>query len=203
MGNDPEIFLLGVTGGIGAGKTQVCEILKTKGAQIFSADQAAKNILINNMEVRTQITTVFGSGSYKENGKPDFGYIAQRAFSDRGKLELLNKCIHPLVYEAFENAVQDTKKTDSEILVLEAALLYESGGDKRMDKVLVVETDEVIRINRVVKRDGSSTEEVKARMEHQLDDKTLRDRADYSISNNGTLTELDLRVDSFLGRLKK
>lgn len=203
MGNDSKVFLLGITGGIGSGKTQVCRILEKKGARIFSADLAAKEILLNNLEVRSQITAVFGTGSYTSDGKPDFGFIARRAFSDRGKLELLNNSIHPLVYEAFENAVLDAGDAGTEILVLEAALLYESGGDKRMDKMCVVEADEEIRINRVVARDGTSSEEVKARISHQLNNKTLRDRADYTISNNGSIEDLEISVDTFFKRLKK
>ena len=181
---------LGVTGGIGSGKTTVCGFLEEQGARVFYADIEAKRLMQEDPDVRAAIIDAFGEGAYDEEGRLDREYLAGRVFNDAEQLERLNGIVHPHVFEAFEAAKERAAEEDLSLLVHEAALLFEAGGDAHVDVTAAVVAPDADRIAWVTERDDVAPEQVRARMQHQLPQDELRERADHVIENDGTLEDL-------------
>lgn len=181
---------LGVTGGIGSGKTTVCRFLEEQGAKVFYADIEAKRLMQNDPEVRDAIVAAFGTESYDADGHLDRAYLAEQVFEDEEKLERLNAIVHPRVFDAFKQAKTRARRDEVTLLVHEAALIFEAGGEKHVDAVAVVDAPEDERIRRVAERDDVTPGQVRARMGHQLPPEELRRRADYVIENTGSLEDL-------------
>lgn len=181
---------LGVTGGIGSGKTTVCGFLEEQGARVFYADIEAKRLMQEDEAVRTEITEAFGAGAYADDGSLNRGYLADRVFGDTEQVERLNAIVHPHVFEAFQRTVEGAEDDSLDLLVHEAALLFEAGGDAHVDVTAAVVAPDADRIARVVERDDVTPSQVRARMTHQLSQDELRRRADYVIENDGTLDDL-------------
>ncbi len=190
---------LGVTGGIGSGKTEACRILETLGAQVFYADDEAKTIIQKHPEVRRDMILAFGPDTYDAEGRLNRAYVASRVFGSPERLALLNRIVHPRVYEAFEQRKQ--KAEESGLLVLEAALLFESGGDAYVDQVLVLEAPSEVRVQRVTRRDRTSPESVQARIAHQWPREERLRRADHVIYNTGSLSDLRREVETLFREL--
>ena len=187
-------FTLGITGGIGSGKTEVCRMLESLGARVFYADVEAKRIMTDHPDVRREIIAEFGVDSYHFDGSLNRAYLAQHVFGDDGRVERINAIVHPRVAEAFARTKAIAHDEGIRLLVHEAALIFESGAHKRLDAVAVVHAPEAERIRRVIERDKVSAERVSARMKHQLSSDELLQRANLVIENTGTLEELRDRV---------
>jgi len=185
---------LGVTGGIGSGKSAVCKEFEELGAAIFSADQVAKQIMVSDPGAREEIIQAFGAESYLPDGTLHRAYLAQKVFGDDTQVATINGIVHPRVFQAFQ---EQKKNCKAPLLVHEAALIFESGGYKHLDAVLVVHAPMEIRIQRVMARDGSSRQQVLDRMAHQLPPEELLSRADYVIENDSDLETLRERVREF------
>lgn len=181
---------LGVTGGIGSGKTTVCGFLEEQGARVFYADIEAKRLMQEDPDVRAAIVEAFGEEVCKEDGTLDRASLADRVFGDAEQLERLNAIVHPRVFEAFEAAKERAAEEEVSLLVHEAALLFEAGGDEHVDATAAVVAPDADRIEWVTERDDVTPEQVQARMQHQLSQDELRSRADYVIENDGTLNDL-------------
>ena len=181
---------LGVTGGIGSGKTTVCGFLEEQGARVFYADIEAKRLMQEDPDVRAAIVDAFGEGAYDADGALDREYLAGRVFNDAEQLERLNGIVHPHVFEAFKAAKERAEEEELSLLVHEAALLFEAGGDAHVDETAAVVAPDADRIAWVTERDDVTPEQVRARMQHQLSQDELRERADYVIENDGTLDDL-------------
>jgi dephospho-CoA kinase len=184
------VTTLGLTGGIGSGKTTVCGFLEEQGARVFYADIEAKRLMQEESDVRAAIMEAFGEAAYTEDGALDRAYLADRVFGDPEHLERLNAIVHPHVFEAFEAAKERARDEDLSLLVHEAALLFEAGGDEHVDTTAAVVAPDADRIDWVVERDDTSPSQVRARMEHQLPQAELRRRANHVIENDGTLEDL-------------
>jgi dephospho-CoA kinase len=184
------VTTLGVTGGIGSGKTTVCGFLEEQGARVFYADIEAKRLMQEDSDVRAAIVEEFGEAAYDADGTLDRDYLAGRVFGDAEQLERLNAIVHPHVFEAFEAAKERAADEEVSLLVHEAALLFEAGGDAHVDATAVVVAPTPDRIEWVTARDDVAPEQVRARMQHQLPQEELRERADYVIENDGTLNDL-------------
>lgn len=197
-----KLHLIGVTGGIGSGKSEVCRMLESLGCSVFSADLEAKRIQETDPEVIAGIRQLFGEDIYTEtaDGKliPDRQRIAKVVFSDPDKLRKLNNLIHPKVFAAFERAKQDASAKGQKVLVKEAAILFEAGGTKGLDKVIVVAADNEKRIARAMSRGNLTEAEVNRRIANQWPQEELIKRADLVIYNNGTLEELRAQVERTL-----
>lgn len=180
---------LGVTGGIGTGKTTVCEFLRKQGCEIFSADAVAKRLQETDPETIEGIKAIFGEESY-EGGVPNRKRIAEMAFRDEEKLRRLNALIHPKVFRAFEEAARNAEKKGNSVIAKEAAILFESGGEKELDAVIVVASSLDKRLERLKAR-GLSEEEIRARLSRQLPQEELLKRADVVIWNEGSLQALE------------
>jgi len=184
------VIALGVTGGIGSGKTTVCGFLEEKGARVFYADIEAKRLMREDDTVRAAIIDEFGEEAYGDDGSLNRGYLAEQVFGNTERVERLNAIVHPHVFEAFEAAKRRAVDEEVELLVHEAALLFEAGGDKHVDRTVAVVAPKADRIDWVTERDDVTREQVQARMGHQLSQEELRRRADYVIENDGSLGDL-------------
>lgn len=185
---------LGVTGGIGSGKTAVCRILESLGARVFYADAVAKRIMQEDADARAEIAAAFGAESYDAAGRLDRAYLAERVFGDEEAVARINTIVHPRVFAAFEQAKAAATREGLPLLVQEAALIYESGADRHLDAVAVVDAPLDERVRRVSERDRVTPEQVLARVSHQLPPEELRRRADFVIENTGTLEALREQV---------
>ena len=188
------MITLGVTGGIGSGKTTVCRILETYGARLFIADRVAKELMRSDPGVRRRLVNAFGPETYRPDGTLDRDYLAATVFSDSEQLQRINRIVHPVVFGVFEETKRRAAAEGASLLVHESAILFESGADRHVDRTLLVVAPEAERIERVVKRDETTGEAVRARMQHQSDSQSLRERATYVIENSGTLGELEEEV---------
>lgn len=188
---------LGVTGGIGSGKTTVCERLKVRGAEVFYADLEAKQLQVEDADAKMAIIKAFGAGSYTPDGALNRAYLAGVVFGHPEKLRTLNAIVHPRVRQRLLVRMEEARRRNVPLFVYEAALVFESGGDALVDAVLVVDADLDVRIQRVQARDGATEAQVRARIQHQLaDDERLR-RADFIIRNNGDAAALDAQIETF------
>jgi dephospho-CoA kinase len=172
--------IVGLTGGIGSGKTTVLQFFKEIGATTYIADVAAKKLMNTNKDLKHQIIKIFGEHVYK-NDALDRKYLAKIVFEDASKLKELNKIVHPKVKEHFKKFIQ---KCTNNIIVYESAILFESGSDTFCDCVITVIADYKAKIKRLNLRDGFSEAEIKARMQHQSKDIYKIEKANFVIKNN-------------------
>lgn len=184
------MITLGVTGGIGSGKTTVCGFLEEKRARVFYADIEAKRLMQEHASVRAEITETFGDEVYTDDGALNRAVLAEQVFGDADRLERLNAIVHPRVFEAFEGAKERAAEEGVDLLVHEAALLFEAGGDAHVDVTAAVVAPRANRVARVAERDDVAPEKVRARMGHQLPQSELRRRADHVLENDGSLEAL-------------
>ncbi len=175
------MFKVGLTGGIGSGKSTVARIFEVLGIPVFRADDEAKRILNEDPAARAAVSGAFGPLMYV-NGEVDRRALASVVFNDPVALQKLNGLVHPLVRARFRAWTLDRK---SPYVVMEAAILAESGGAQAMDHLVVVNAPEDVRIQRVMLRDNASEAEVKARMRSQTDDAHRNAVADTIIVNDG------------------
>ncbi|MBX9850638.1 MAG: dephospho-CoA kinase, partial [Cytophagaceae bacterium] len=179
-GNKP--IKIGITGGIGSGKSIISKIFSILGIPVYNADDRAKWILSNNAEVRAGLINLFGDKAFA-NGNLNRAFIAQEIFGNKRKVELMNALVHPQVRIDFQNWLE--KNSDSAYIMKEAALLYEKGTKKELYKMITVFCPEEIRIKRVLERDTHRKEEdVKNIIKNQLDENEKLQRADHIIYND-------------------
>lgn len=182
---------VGLTGGIGSGKSTVARIFESLGVPVFYADDASKLVMATDETVKRRLKQAFGARVYKD-GELDRKYLAGIVFHDSGKLELLNSIVHPATIE-FAN--QWISKQKAPYIIKEAALLFESGSYKSLDLIIGVSAPADIRILRVMQRDKVSKEEVEARMSKQMDEEEKISHCDIIIYNqNGERQSLEKQV---------
>ena len=171
---------IGVTGGIGSGKSTVSSIFKVLGIPVFDADSYAKNIMQTDAALKNAVIELFGEASY-QNGQLNRKWIADIVFKDPTQLEKLNAIIHPATIKAGEEWASRQK---SPYTIKEAALFFESGSAEGMDYIIGVYAPQHMRINRVMQRDGISREEVLNRMKRQIQEEVKMRLCDYVIIND-------------------
>jgi len=177
------MYQLGITGGIGSGKTLVCSVLEKLGAAIYNADSEAKKLMSSDTSLINQIKELFGEEAYSGT-IVDRAYLARQVFGDPQKLAQLNAVVHPAVRSDFTCWVKS--QYDAAYVVEEAAILFESGANRFMNGTVLVHASEKIRIERVVKRDGVDEASVKRRMKHQMADEEKKKLVDHVIYNDDT-----------------
>lgn len=182
----PPCFRVGITGGIGSGKSTVCRIFEAMGIPVFYADAWAKHLLNFDPELRAGVTAIFGLEAYTPAGEYDRPAVAKMAFGQPEKLAALNALVHPAV-EA-ESLGWHRRQAESGIpyTLKEAALMVESGSHRHLDFLIVVTAPEPLRIQRVVQRDGLTEEQVRARIRNQLPESEKVALADFLVQNDGT-----------------
>ena len=176
---NPE-FKLGVTGGIGSGKTSVCRVFNVLGIPVFSADETAKEIMESDPVITEKVNIIAGRNMYAGGGL-DRDALAGLIFNNRELLVKINNVVHPVVREKF---VKWSEQQESGYIILEAAILFESGTYKILDRILTVITPLEERIERVMKRNYLTREQVLDRIRNQSDDDFKISRSDYIVNNS-------------------
>lgn len=184
---------IGITGGIGVGKSTVCEIFKRLGVPVYNADERAKFLMQNDQELISAIKKEFGWDAYLRNNELNRPYLSKIVFHNPEKLQVLNGLVHPKVGEDYEQWTNQHK--DKEYSVKEAALLFEAESYKKLHKVIVVTCPINTRIERIMKRDGSRKEDILKRINNQLTDKERLEKADYVIVNDGNRSIIEQTID--------
>jgi dephospho-CoA kinase len=174
---------VGITGGIGSGKTTVCKIFETLGIPVYYADDRAKWLMENDEQLVKGIKDLFGEEAYTPEGKLNRPYIAQIVFSEKDKLSSLNQLVHPAV--GLDGIRWNEAQTGVPYTLKEAALIYESGSYQLLDKVITVFAPKDLRIERVMARDQVDREAVESRIAKQMSEEEKMERADYVIYNDG------------------
>jgi dephospho-CoA kinase len=195
-------LLVGLTGGIGSGKTTIAKIFAILGIPIYYADERAKWLMAFDEELKQEILTHVGPESYSEDGSLNRGYLAGTVFSDEEKVKTINSLVHPAVKKDFEKWVG---QQNSPYVLKEAALLFETGSYKDLDKTINVSAPLKIRVTRVLMRDLHRTEkQVNDIIDKQIPDEEKNNRADYVIKNaeNKLLIPQVLKIHSELLELR-
>ncbi len=171
---------IGITGGIGSGKSIVARVFNNLGIPVYNADTAAKRLMETDPELQAAIRRHFGNEAFVQ-GKLDRSYLASIVFNDKAKLDTLNALVHPVT---IRDAELWMKQQDSPYALKEAALIFESGSQSSLDFVIGVTAPQSLRIHRVMQRDGVSREEVLKRIDKQLDQSLVMRLCDYVVVNN-------------------
>ena len=198
--NSNSMVKVGLTGGIGSGKTTVSNFLLEYGIPVYNSDSQGKKLMNTNLELINDIVNIFGESVYN-NGILNTNLLSSIVFSDSEKIKQLNNLVHPKVAEDFNQWVG--KNNNQPILVKEAAILIESGAYLDMDKIILVISKKSNRINRVSKRDNSDLESIEKRINFQLTDDEKIKYADYIIENNSSLDDLKNEVLRVINEIKK
>ena len=173
------MYKVGITGGIGSGKSTVCRLFEQNGIAVYDSDARAKVLMAESATLREQLVAAFGAECYNEQGL-DRAYLAGRVFGDEVELQRLNGIVHPAVKDDFRRWADAQRGA---YVVLESAILFESGFDAEVDTTLAVMAPMEERLRRTAERDGTDMEAIKRRMEHQLSDDELHARAARTIVN--------------------
>ncbi|MCB0791786.1 MAG: dephospho-CoA kinase [Flavobacteriales bacterium] len=176
------MYSVGVTGGIGSGKSLVCRMLSVLGVPVFEADEEGRNVLAFDPTVRAGVVREFGEKVLGPDGRPDRSQLAERVFRDKEALLRLNALVHPAVRMRF---TAWCKKQEAPYVAMGSALLIGPDGAPRFDRLVVVSAPRQLRLRRVMERDGASAEEVQRRMDAQASDEELTQGADAILINDG------------------
>ncbi len=205
-------MIIGITGGIGSGKSVIARQLRQMGYSIYDTDSEAKRIIVEDATVREQMTAIFGEEVYKD-GVYQTSFVAQQVFADKNLLAKLNAIVHPAVkadiitkfrssgVTSKPSAPSEPLNSDSGLFFIECAILFQAGFDVLCDKVVAVTAPEDIRLERVIARDHSDMNKVRARMRAQEAEKVLA-RANIVINNDGT-TPIPTLCEKIILQLKK
>jgi dephospho-CoA kinase len=190
---------VGITGGIGSGKTMVCRILETMGYPVFYSDNEAKRIMSHHPQVRDFLIQHVGKEAFGTAGL-NRALLAEKLFSNPQLLSQVNELVHPLVRQAFDEFA--AAHAERALVFNEAAILFETGAYKRFDAIVLITADEITRIRRVVERDGVTEMEVRQRMNKQWSDNEKSKLTDYRIENEDALPLL-VQVENVVNRLRE
>lgn len=181
---------LGITGGIGSGKTSVCRVFNVLGIPVFSADPVARQIMDNDTEIIQRINSIAGKNLYIK-GSLDRMELATLIFNDNTLLEKVNSLIHPFVFDRFRKWEMEQNAL---YVIMEAAILFESGASKLVDRIATVVAPVEERVDRVIHRNNLSREQILERMRNQMDDDSRIKLSDYVIHNS----ECDMIIPAIL-----
>lgn len=184
---------IGITGGIGSGKSYVCKLLAARGITVYDCDAAAKRLMRNSPTLRRQLTELIGTNTYQPDGTLNKAVVAQFLLASEQNAKAIDAIVHPAVFRDF---------IESGVDWMESAILYESGINRLVDRVLVVTAPEPVRIRRIMQRDGISAEKAREWIDRQWPQDRIRALADYEIVNDGE-TDLPSQVDSLLARINQ
>lgn len=173
---------IGLTGGIGSGKTTACRIFTALGVPVYNSDNRAKTIMVSDRKVIEEIKSFLGEEAYA-GGKPDTRYIAGKVFNDKSLLSRLNAAVHPAVMDDFHKWAEHMEDCGMKYVIQENAILFEAGFDEGMDYTITVSAPENERISRAAARDGSTPERIKERVNHQMTDGEREKLADFILHN--------------------
>ncbi|WP_396634280.1 dephospho-CoA kinase [Maribacter sp. R86514] len=173
------MMIIGLTGGIGSGKSTVATMFRELGIPVYDSDQRAKYLMNTSKVIHDQLVALLGEEAFK-GGTLNRSYIAGKVFNDAELLAKLNNIVHPVVRQDFIDWSSDQ---DTNYVIQETALLFENKAQELYDDVILVTAPKEVRVNRVLDRDNTTREQVEARMNNQLDDETKLELANYVIEN--------------------
>ncbi|ANH81155.1 dephospho-CoA kinase [Niabella ginsenosidivorans] len=178
---------VGITGGIGSGKTLAASLFKTLGIPVYDADAAAKRLMSTSKSLQQQLIAAFGEEAFK-NGQLDRAFLAARVFGDDEQLKKINSIVHPA-------AIQDSqdwfKQQHAPYAIKEASILFETGSDQYLDYIIGVTAPEQLRIQRTIERSHLTEQQVRERMDKQMDETEKMRRCHFVINNNGHLSLIE------------
>ncbi|MGD0038194.1 MAG: dephospho-CoA kinase, partial [Bacteroidota bacterium] len=171
-----------------------CSFFTRLGVPALFADDIAKELSSTDLTIRRKLIDLLDESTFQANGSLNRSFIASEMFSNKSLKQKVESIVHPCVEKEIERQIKELANRGQPIVIVEAALIYEAGLHKKLDAIVVVDADESVRISRVRKRDVVSEDAVRSRMTAQLDVKKKLEKADYIIYNNGTLEELESKV---------
>jgi len=187
---------IGITGGIGSGKSTVSNIILENGHHVLISDEIAKKIMNDDAGIASKISDNFGTECYKD-GKLNTKYLAEKVFNSPDRMRRLNAIVHPPTIDLIKKEIQIVL-TNKDLVFVESALIFEAKMEDLFDYILLVTAEENLRIKRVLKRDLETISEIKSRILNQIPEEQKRGRAHFVIENNSTIDELNSKVNFFL-----
>ena len=179
---------IGITGGIGSGKSYVCNLLQQQGFAVYDCDSAAKRLINTSPEIRQGLTKLIGPNTYLDDGRLNKGAVAEFLLASEDNAHAIDHIVHPAVFDDFVKSGMEW---------MESAIIFESGIYRLVDRVIVVTAPEEVRIQRVMQRDGISREKVKEWMGRQLPQEVVRLLANFEIVNDGQ-TDLNKQLNNII-----
>ena len=189
---------IGITGGIGVGKTYVSDILRKLDYPVYNSDEVSKKIMNTNLELIQLIKNEFGEDIYTSDNKLNSSRLSSLVFSDRLILTKINSIVHPFIFDDFKLWCL---KQSSSIVFKEAAILFESGANNDLDAVICISADDNLRIERIKKRDGRTEEDIRLIISSQIDQVRKEEMSDYKIINDGK-TSLLMQINEIIEDLE-
>ncbi|MDG2139073.1 MAG: dephospho-CoA kinase [Flavobacteriales bacterium] len=189
---------IGITGGIGVGKTYVSDILRKLDYPVYNSDEVSKKIMNTNLELIQLIKNEFGEDIYASDNKLNSSRLSSLVFSDRLILTKINSIVHPFIFDDFKLWCL---KQSSSIVFKEAAILFESGANNDLDAVICISADDNLRIERIKKRDGRTEEDIRLIISSQIDQVRKEEMSDYKIINDGK-TSLLMQINEIIEDLE-
>lgn len=195
--NHEDVVIIGITGGIGSGKSTIATWISEKGYSVLSSDEIAKQEMSSNEELKSKLIEEFGENIYLENGELNKTLLSDLIFDiSNSQVKKINQIVHPYAIDAIMNQLEALANGGNKLLFVESALMFESGMAEGYDYVVTVFTDEKNVLERVQSRSGLSEEKIRTIMKSQLNPIEKKKLADFVIDNNGTVDELRESFDS-------
>ncbi len=196
------MITVGVTGGIGSGKTTVCKIWEDLGAKVVYADDLAKDLMQTDEQLKRRLVEAFGENTYLEDKSLNKPHLIKEAF-EKHRVQELNDIVHPILRDKIKELIQFHEQNNVDVFVVEAAVLLNKGRPDYVKKIVLVTGEREKRVDRVIKRDKSTEQEIVARLNKQPDFEKASHLVDYIIVNDGTLDELNESATKLYKRLIK
>lgn len=193
----PSLYIIGVTGGIGSGKSVVSRLLRLMGVPVYDCDREAKRLMDGEAAIRKALIEAVGAEVYDASGRLNRRYLASYMFGHTERVDVVNRIVHPAIRADFRRWA---RQTGSPIVAVESAILFEAGMESDVDAVWMVHAPENVRVERAVLRDAASEEAVRNRMKNQLGEQEYLERADRVIRNDGGHS-LIAQLEELLGQL--
>ena len=194
MNENSNIKRVGITGGIGSGKTEAGKILENAGEEVLYADTIAKEIINTSEKVKSKIKEFFGKNCFDTDGNLNRKKLADIVFDDEESLLLLNSIVHPEVFKVIDDKVEKVKNLGKKLIFIEAALIFESCMDEKLDFVIVIDAEENICKERVYSRDKMSSTQFYKRIRNQISPGDKVKLGDFTIKNNSDLLSLEKNI---------
>ncbi len=189
-------ILVGITGGIGSGKSLVSKMLIENGFPVLDADSISKELVNSDPKIKSSLIREFGQSTYKEN-KLNTKYLSDQVFGDEKKLKTLNSITHPIIIKKIEELSAELA-INNKIVFVESALIFEADFEDIFDYIILIYTEKDKRIERVIERDKTTKKEVEKRIDSQITDDEKKGLVDFVIQNNSTIEELNKKIDFVL-----
>ncbi|MCO5250208.1 MAG: dephospho-CoA kinase [Candidatus Kapabacteria bacterium] len=197
-----DLLVIGLAGGIGAGKSAVASIFAGRGFVVINTDDLAKDVMASNSEVSNSIRAEFGEKAFKD-GKLNSQFLGSIVFGDDSeKLDRLNRIVHPPVIEAMIARIEELHKSGEKVIFVESALIYSAGIDDGFDYVIAVVADDELRIKRLTESRSMNESEIRKRMSTQTSKEQLISLADFTIENNGSINDLSQSANFILSMIQ-